>query len=341
MRPRPGLALLVLLPALAGCTVEPPEVQGTPPTAQAPLQSGPGSPLPPGEAGFELDPNLTAEAILLPGPLWVRGDHWRWSVNTGQGSGNQQFVVYGETATDYLIATTDANDAAQTAFYARSLPGRVNKATLSGYDQGILTRYLDFPLQTNKTWTLHVRGTDYLVKANFTRSLEANRGPGFLVEGASATGQGIALTYAPSAKWMTRFQLLDPAGGSIFQRTLNAHGTNYTGPYYTAEVEDLHVEARNGTAFSGPPVAQFSQGRPYTKLHLLLAASGTGTADLRIVDSAGQLRYNYTLPPPGSPQQVEADLPSLVGPWYITWNLAGPVEVFLRIAGIDVREGKL
>lgn len=334
--------LLLLVMALAGCTVEPPRVEGRLPSAQAPdiPQAGAG----PQQGRPDLDPNLTAEAVLLPAPVWVRGDAWNFNVAVGgQGAGatgSQRFVVYDETSTDYLIAATDPDDAAAQAFFGRSLPGRVNKQFLSGYDQGIGTRYLDFPLQTNKTWNLHVRSTDYLVKANFTRTLEG-RGPGFAIDGASPAGDRVSLAYAPSAKWMTRFQLLDPRGQSLFQRTLTSHAANYTGPYYTAKAEDLFDGERNGTAAGQPPVDTFPQGRPYTTLHLFFEASGQGTADVRVVDPAGQLRFNFTSASTTFVSTQEADMPSAQGQWRVSWVLAGPVEASLRIAGIDIVEGTL
>ena len=89
------------------------------------------------------------------------------------------------------MATTDPDDAVTAAFFGRSLPGRVGKAFLSGYDHGVATRFLDFPLQQNKTWNLHVRQTDFAVRATYAPSVEGGRGPGFLVQGASVTGDTV------------------------------------------------------------------------------------------------------------------------------------------------------
>lgn len=337
---RAWLPLVALLPTLAGCTVESPTLEGRPPPPPGLPVQGPGAGTG-GQEPQELDLNQSVEAIVVQAPVWARGDSWRWNIDARDGGGGaQQWVVYGEEADHWLLASTDRADAVDQAFFGRSLPGRVQKQTLSGYDQGRPTRYFDFPLQHNKTWTLHIRGQDFLVQANFTRSVEGGRGPGFLVEGQSVLGTRIALTYAPSVKWMTRLQLVDAQGQPIFTRALTGSGANYTGPYFLARSEDLFSAARNGTA-AAPPVESFSQGRGYTQLHLLLTASGSGSAVVRVVDPAGQVRYNFTAPGPLVNAFERADLPSVPGPWRVTWNLAGPVEVALRIAGVDVQEGSL
>lgn len=338
-----ALALPLLAAALAGCTVEAPVVEGNLPAS--PLTARPGSPLGgpgagvPGPLVPDLE-NLSADAIQFQAPVWTIGDSWRWNIVAGTTSFAQQMVVYGETPTDYLVATTDPQDAVNSAFHGRSLPGKVNKGTLSGYDQGVMTRYFDFPLQTNKTWTLHVRGTDHAVQANFTRATEGNRGPGFDVRGTNAFGGAIALQYAPSVKWMTKFHLTDPSGANLFSRTLAGHSGNYTGPYYVAKSEDLLVVQRNGTNPQNP-AGGFTVGRTYDRLHLALGASGNGAVDLRIVDPTGGLRYNFTASgPSNSFQEADILLPP-AGAWRMVWNVAGPVDVFLRVAGVDVDEASL
>lgn len=331
------LALAALL--LAGCAAEPPQLQGRLPGAPdaGPVAGGNAT----DGGGFAVPQNTSVDLLQLPAPVWVVGDSWSWSIDAGQGGGPQQFVVYGDGGADYLLASTDPEDAVTTVFLGRSLPGRVSKQFLSGYDNGVATRFLDFPLQTNKTWNLHVRGTDFPVRANFTPTTEGGRGPGFNIEGKAAAGLGVKLQYSAAAKWMTRFQVTDAQGGNIFTRTLVNHRANYTGPYFTARVEDLYLAQKNGTV-PAPPVDTFTQGRAYTQLRMSFAVSGAGSADVRVLDPTGQPRFNYTATSGGgAPQFQQADLPNAPGAWRVTYALAGPIQVDVRVAGVDLTEGSL
>lgn len=332
---RAALPLLPLLAlALAGCAVEPPTLVGEPARPGGPAAQ-PGAPAL--EAQAELPANATPERVVLEAPTWQRGDWWRWSITEPGRSDIQQLVVRGEQGPDYLVGATERDDAVFAAFWGRSFPGRVSKATLSGYDDGVPTRFLDFPLEQNKTWALQVRDTSFAVRATFSPNVDGAHGPGFLVEGQAATGERVALTYAASVRWMTRFAFTAPGGETLFLRELVARGTNHTGPVFNAVSEGLFAGARNGTSPSAP-ADTFSQGRGYTLLHLALFARGSGSVDVRVLDPSGQVRYEFQALASGLQARDEEDLPSAPGTWRVVWSLAGPVDVFLRIAGIEVTQ---
>jgi hypothetical protein len=327
--------LLTLLSALAGCTAENPALEGQLPGGPA----GPGGAEGGGNATYEIPANATADEVLLPAPLWHRGDWWRFTVSSPEVSGQQQLVVVGETAKDYLTATADLDDAVAQAFFGRTLPGPVHKQHLSGYEQGIPAHFFDFPLADGKTWVLHLRAEDFLVHANFTSRAEGSKGPGFAVAGAAAGGDTVQLAFAPEVRWFTVFRL-GSGGNTTFVRALAASGSNYTGTAFTAQSEDLYQQRRNGTG-GNVPADGFTQPRAYSQLRLLLAAQGTGSVALQLVDPAGRTQYNATLPLTGGSVRAEVDQPSVPGSWKAVWSVEGLVDATLRIAGIDVQETKL
>lgn len=332
------VALALLLPALAGCTVESPTLQG-----QIPSPQGNVGPSPPGTvAGNEttaIDLNLTAEAIMVPAPTWHIGDSWKWALNFGGPTGAQQLVVVGDQGSDYTMATADRTDAVLSAFFGASLPGKVAKATLGPYFDGVPSKYFDFPLQQNKTWTTQIRGTDYAMKANFTRQLEGGFGPGFLLQGASTQGNRVLLAYAPSAKWTSKVLFTDPGGNATFSRTLQSYNANYSGPWYLGKSADLY-KAQRSSAQPGVPADSFNQARSYSTLHIEVFCSGGGTVAARIFDPANNPRYNYTFAGGGQDFQ-DADLPSAPGTWKVVWTVSGFVDCSMRVGGIDVTEGKI
>lgn len=365
------VSLLVMAGALAGCAQEKEGTDDEPTSAECLEQGlilnatagpdgGPACVQPPFEIRNFEDPGhhcvVTRQrdrvhAPDLTGDPWVLGQYWDFSLAVdGEDRGTTRLVYYGDQdfsseglAQHYMVGTPTREEALHHAIFGENpMIGRVHRILYSPHESGDHADMFHFPLCDGSTWTTLFYGETFTLTATEISLPDDRLGPvsggrAFAIEGASADGGRLALTYSTAAQWFTSIDLDRADGGTVDMR-LASIGAGFTGDaFFLRGQNEEHVVAAAlqlpvaVAALGLPTLAEATVPRadgdegPYDTVgvHLVGVLNGTGVARVTLTDAAGETHYQADLTATGSGAVVETvfEAPYMAGEW--TLSLAG------------------
>lgn len=240
MRPRPAVAAvrapvlaMLLLPLLAGCTVESPRLeQGPQPTsAQSPLE---------GPAGNATNASFDAA------PVWELRQWWRYRATSDEGPRADARVVTADQGSAWLVGTDSPETAYFEAQFDISTIGRVRKADLAGEQRGGAVEYYRWPLQPNSTWTTTWDGAPrrIVVVGSEPASVGGRTFPGLALQGFEGEVLRVRYNFVPAVGWFSYAHFLGPDGE--FRLDLDAFGRGFNGTIVEARVERAYHDEAGG-----------------------------------------------------------------------------------------------
>lgn len=247
-------ALPLLALALAGCTVEPPQLQ-----------------LPPGDralgglgAGAGSDAlNATFDAP----PPWELRQWWRFRSPNGL----ETRAVAGDGGGSWLVGTDSEQAAYFEARFDISTVGPIRKADLAGAQRGAAVEYYRWPLVENLTWTTTWDGAARTVRVlgPTTATIAGRTYPAMALEAVEGTRVAVRYDFVPAAGWMSRAEFIGPEGPT-FALALAEFGREFNGTLVTASLHEVHREDKQGPL---TPAAQFQvpEGLAYLDVQVRLA----------------------------------------------------------------------
>lgn len=302
------MALLLLLPALAGCTAEAPVLEGQPynPVPAAPAALGPGAV--PGEANATGDVSFDAPAS------WDVRWWWRYRV-TDDGAGRVDTrVVTADIGSAWFVDTDSPDTAYFDALFDVSSLGRIRKADLAGDQRGQTVEYFRWPLVANSTWSTLWDGRQraITVLGPTQASVGGKTYPAMALQASENNAVTVRYNYVPAVGWWSFTDFSGPGGS--FRTELAEWGTDYNGTIAQARVQEVYRDAADGPL---KPQGTFTVEAGAT----FLDVQGLFTGDVvhyfvgfRAPDGA---LYNYT----GSPCTANCSVPfsaelnATSGPW--------------------------
>jgi hypothetical protein len=325
--PRPVAALfaVVALSALAGCATK------TPDAALA------------GGATSSGDPHAMAAMeghAMAMAPAWQVGQwwthHWYFSPQDTTGFTVKAIVVANETG-GLRLATDDRLDAASHAsfyFHDQGVMGQGADWAVRDFDGAFQFPWYSFPLHDGKTWTGHEENLDFnlqKVSQDLTLTAHAINGtPGaFDIEARTSDGVRARYDYQPSIGWFSQYMAFDPKDPDPTHFNVKmvdeAHGTGWTGTYYTAKadflLDSLTVVAPPGGVVQDDLKTSFTVTSTHTDvLAIPFAFAAAGGANTELVAPDGRHWESYVVGDQdgNSVQQAQPGLlfvPAAAGDW--------------------------
>jgi len=291
------VALLLALP-LAGCTVEPPQLQG-------------GGGLS-GLGGFRGPRTGNFSSFDAPSP-WQRGQWWRFHISGGGASGTDTRVVVGDNGFSWDVGTNNDDTAYFDALLDVSTVGPIRKADLAGEQHGTPVLYYQWPLDVNRTWSTTWDGVtrDVRVIGPDVARVGGKVMNATALEATEAGRVAVRYDYAPEVGWYTRVEFIGQGGG--FRLDLEDFGTNYNGTISTATVKDVYHDSAHG---------------PLQPQHDFTVDAGATFLEMQVRLTGDQVVYQLGLvPPAGNP------LPYTYGPCIANCSIADTQRLQAPVPG--------
>jgi hypothetical protein len=267
-----GLAVAI---ACSGCTVEPPTLEGVPPTPTTVPGALPPAQGPPHAIG-PADENGT---IAAP-PTWTVGQYWRF--RSSSGFADDARVVTADAGATYVVDTSSPQSAYFDALSDISTLGPIRKADLAGSQHGSFVEMYRWPLTANTTWTTPWDGVTRTVSVvgPQTALVAGKSYPGMLLAASGGDGTRVSYNFVPAVGW---FSFIEFAGQQTFRLDLAEFGPLYNGTIARAKIQELYHDEANGAL---KPQGSFTVPGSQTFLDALLSARG---------DQAGYA-FSFTTP---------------------------------------------
>lgn len=281
----------------------------------------------------------------LVGNPWILGQTWDYELSIdGESLGTTKLVYYDDQDPDgtgrpvhYMVGTPTRDEALRHAIFSENpMIGRVHRVLYSPHESGDHADMFHFPLCDGSSWTTVFYGETFSLTArNATVDTPAGPDQGFLIEGSSAGGSTLALSYSPNVQWFT-FIDLDRADGSAVDLQLAATGAGYNGEAFflrgqndeTVRLSTTNPAPQAGGAITetGTISRQDGGDGPYDTvgLHVKFALIGAGVATFTVTDPSGAEAWSETLENlDGAPVRDEVlEVPYLAGDWTLSLSAA-------------------
>lgn len=279
----------------------------------------------------------------LVGDPWVLGQSWSYRlVLDGEDLDTTKMVYYDnqdfdreDNAQHYMVGTVTREEALRHAVFSENpMVGRVHRILYSPHESGDHADMFHFPLCEGSTWTTVFYGEAFELSAT-EAELELPGGAtdeGFLIEGTSAAGSTLRLSYSPAAQWFT-FIDLDRGDEGTVDLQLEALGEGYSGPAYFLRGQQEAAVGVNVEAPALPGVSDETLVRsdgdngPYDTIgmHVDLSLVGQGSATFELVDPNGTAQHSVELGGTEGPASVEGlvEVPYASGDWSLQYTVAG------------------
>ena len=365
------MAGLLIAVALAGCADGDGDSEGDVPTSAECLErglilnatagpdGGPACVEPPFVVRSFEDPNHhcvvnrfrdRVHAPDLVGDPWVLGQFWEYSLAVdGEDLGTTKLVYYDDQDLDsagvaqhYMVGTPTREEALRHAIFSENpMIGRVHRILYSPHESGDHADMFHFPLCPGSSWQTVFYGETFTLTAQPANLALPNGGSddGFAIEGASAEGSTLRLSYSPAAQWFT-FIDLDRADGGTVDMELVDTGTGYTGEAFFLrgqkdEFASLQADTAMVASIAAAPVHTSTIARadgdegPYDTVGIRFTATmnGTGYGQATLIAPNGAQRILLMVPSPNEltttrwSREVIEELPFQAGDW--TLELSG------------------
>lgn len=296
------VALLVLVPALAGCTNEdhtkaPPEV---------------------------------IEAVADTRPTsWAPGDYWAYAATFQSNKTYHIALIVHETTDGGFRLGSNLSS----GFFGLPFSGNVTQE-LNPEIGGSVWPMFRFPLSDGMTWEYSMFGHDAKTTAHATvvRLPDGTSEPGFRFE-SSSFGQVFArYDYAPSVGWFTRLELIEPTDRTqVLDVRLEDHGARFGGGYYVERVID-RVRIEYPATVPGEAVVRVPAG--YLRVHVTLTAqSSAGVADARVEDARGHVLAEARVAAKGLVS--DRATAHAGGQWTLHHAGSGLASVYVEVTGVQ------
>lgn len=181
-------------------------------------------------------------------PRWNVGDYWEYETSEGRNVG---FVVSTESGGHWTVDTTDEHMAWRHTRGEDTLVGSIRMEDLAVAHGDDYTRWLDFPLEENKTWTTVWNGTEVDVAV-------VSAGETFLFHLHEDGDLAVVYEYDPGVGWFTSQEVLDADGQERSSMTLRDAQSDWSGIVVRWEAEHKFTgrATGNGAGMGGEFVIQ-------------------------------------------------------------------------------------
>lgn len=192
-----------------------------------------------------------AAAGHLLAPEWQVGDYW--SLQSPQG-GSFTHAVSGESGTDWVMDTDNADTAFFDAASDISFLGKVRKSDLAGSQGDTRVEFLKFPLQSGMSWTTTWDGASTMIHVGEVAGGKAE------LTAMRADGTTYAeYTYSDAAGYFSHFAFYSPDGSEVgYEWSLQKSGSAFGGQLVRWSLVDLYgtsgpIPSGKGDTFTVEP----------------------------------------------------------------------------------------
>lgn len=297
------LALLLLVPCLAGCSDD-------------------------GATPDDPDP-AAADPAGLAVPAWAIGDYWVYETTFGDWT----LVVSEDAGADWIVDTADPNlSFFSGAFGEISYLGAIRKSDLAGSQEGQRVQFMSFPLTDGKTWRTTWDQEEVTMVA--TRVSDDR----YEIVGSVGDAVRKEVVYDNATRWFESVVFYGDDGEEFGRMTVREAGHGWTGDVVRVTPELIDEQSFTGAAVPYISTYSFSNAADADAYLIYSAACQTGTfafalgtvqsttniaADVGVFEDQG---FSSVAEPCPRTQQVQAvigDAPEIDN-WGVVFTSASP-----------------